>query len=505
MGLVRDHAAVAILVILSGPALLAQDVPIPEYPLESLNIKPIGTDGMEANNRIFRAYPGLTYNIRAAVIGGRYPYSFKLTRAPEGMTVDRRRGEINWPNPQKDADAALEVTDSAGKKIDAAWTIHVATDRFLFVDAANGKSPAQGGTGAIDHPFRTISDFYPDDERTGLRTSQYTDWAVYFRAGTYKLDGFKSGWGGVDTKEWMNFRDPHPNVLMAYPGEAVTFDLENKYSLKIYKHSGFCLDGIRFRGMKNYGFAIQFGPEPRDVQLTTLRRLDLHGLGPTTGYENQSFIRLCAGDPEQNTITERLVIQDCVFDDLDHGSGIKLYTCDRVLIEDNVFSNFRDTPDGGHNLDGAVAFKVCVNRTVFRNNVIHDFDGARAVSCLLSTPYRRGAFHGTAQNEICHNTVYNVTNGAALAITGDCDPGVLSVYRNTIVGNVLLRLVGKGAGPFQFYRNVLVPRPGFEAVRLEECSDPSRVVQTDNLVLKPSDLDKDFVPVAPQYRGGYGR
>src|SRR4029079_14725153 len=56
------------------------------FPLELLNIKPVGSPprGLSQNNRIFRAYPGVTYNIRAAVIGGNYPYSYTLSNPPSG-------------------------------------------------------------------------------------------------------------------------------------------------------------------------------------------------------------------------------------------------------------------------------------------------------------------------------------------------------------------------------------------------------------------------------------
>ena len=50
------------------------------YPLAIINIRPAGTGdpAIGENNRIFRAYPGIEYNIRVGVIGGEYPYVFKL-------------------------------------------------------------------------------------------------------------------------------------------------------------------------------------------------------------------------------------------------------------------------------------------------------------------------------------------------------------------------------------------------------------------------------------------
>lgn len=66
------------------------------FPLEITNIKPAGTGDppIPATNRIFRAYPGIEYNIRAAVIGGVYPYYHELSGAPGRMTIDSFTGEI---------------------------------------------------------------------------------------------------------------------------------------------------------------------------------------------------------------------------------------------------------------------------------------------------------------------------------------------------------------------------------------------------------------------------
>ncbi len=486
---------VALLVTMAAatpPLMAAGDDGYPDYPLEIMNIKPIGTDGMEASNRIFRAYPGIRYNIRAAVIGGRYPYSFKLIEAPEGMTVNGRTGEIDWPKPARSAKAMLEVTDSLGKKASASWAVTVTKMKFLFVDAKNGRTVAAGGKGTLENPFKTIADFYPDDEQRGLRTSKYTDWAVYFRAGTYKIDGFKSGWGGINDKEWINLRDQHPNIFMAYPGEEATIDCESKHSLKVYPQPGFWIDGLRFRGMKNYGYALQIEAGGKHV---TVRRCDFKGLGPTDGHHNQSFIRVTIG----GRAMERFVVQDCAFDDLNHGTGIKLYAIHRALIEDNEFSNFRDTCCNGSNLDGAVAMKVCVRRCVFRGNVMRNFQGGRVISCLFSQPYRGKYFAKVTENEICHNVVRDCKGGRAISINGYKEPGALHVYRNTIEGSAsVVHVLG---GPFVFARNIFVTRE--EPVQIRS-NKGGKVEVKDNLKVGRSELDDTMKPKKAELVGSYG-
>jgi len=479
----------AALVVPMAPAAEQAEL-LPDYPLEILNIKPVGTDGMEASNRIFRAYPGLRYNIRAAVIGGRYPYSFRLTEAPDGMTVDARNGEVDWPTPRASAKAKLEVTDSAGKKITAEWTVTVTKEKFIFVDAKNGKRASEGATGTIENPFKTIADFYPNEEQKGLRTSKYTDHVVYFRAGTYKLDGFKCGWG----TKWMDFRNWHPNILAGYPGEEAIIDCESKHCLTAKGQSGFCVENLRFRGMKNYGYALQLMPELGDLKYVTVRKCDFRGLGPTTGNHNQSFIRLLVG----GNLTEGLVVQDCVFDGGEHLSGIKLYTCYRSLIEDNRFANFKG-------LDSAVALKVCVRRCVVRHNVMHGFEkGHGAVNCLFSQPYRNKFYKGISENEICYNLAYDLRSCAGLSIFAHANPGSADVYRNTLVGPVILRHVGSKAGPFRFYRNVYVREGGGGKTELRKVSDPSRIVEKENLVVNRSELNDKFLLRNEDARRKYG-
>ncbi|MCE9638039.1 MAG: IPT/TIG domain-containing protein, partial [Planctomycetes bacterium] len=86
---------------------------VAHHPLEITNIKPSGAGGLDAQNRIFRAYPGIPYVIRAAVMGGSFPYTFSLSNVPAGMTVDARTGEVSWPNPTADATPTITVVDGA--------------------------------------------------------------------------------------------------------------------------------------------------------------------------------------------------------------------------------------------------------------------------------------------------------------------------------------------------------------------------------------------------------
>ena len=107
------------------------------YPLEITQPQA----GLDTTNRFYKAYPGLEYNIRLAVISGSYPYVHELTTAPTGMTIDATTGEIQWDNPTTSGSphsVTAKVTDSDSSTDTGSWTITVTTDGFYFLDAVNG-------------------------------------------------------------------------------------------------------------------------------------------------------------------------------------------------------------------------------------------------------------------------------------------------------------------------------------------------------------------------------
>lgn len=112
----------------------AADAEPARYPLELVSPREAGTspspdDGspaIPAGHRIFRAYPGLEYNIRAVVLGGSYPFRFELSDAPAGMTIDSRTGEIRWPKPSgEQSRPTITVTDAEGTTRSSPWMIKV--------------------------------------------------------------------------------------------------------------------------------------------------------------------------------------------------------------------------------------------------------------------------------------------------------------------------------------------------------------------------------------------
>ena len=82
--------------VVVGHVITATAAAAANYSLELVSPRAAGTAAsaglavMPSGHRIFKAYPGLPYNIRAVVTGGAYPFTFSLANAPSGMTINRR-------------------------------------------------------------------------------------------------------------------------------------------------------------------------------------------------------------------------------------------------------------------------------------------------------------------------------------------------------------------------------------------------------------------------------
>ncbi len=120
------------------------------------------------------AYPGIQYYSRLAVVGGLYPYTFKLLTAPTGMQIQPRTGEITWTPTQDNTtvNVDVQVTDSAGTTATHSFTIQVTKNNFYFIDAVNG---SDSNPGTLQAPFRTLLGV----QQKGLPATA----TLYFRGG----------------------------------------------------------------------------------------------------------------------------------------------------------------------------------------------------------------------------------------------------------------------------------------------------------------------------------
>ncbi len=464
----RSSSEIRTRVVLIGALALFAAAPsfAANYPLELINIR----SGMDPNNRILRAYPGVEYNIRAAVIGGAYPFTFSLSNAPAGMTIDSRSGLVVWPNPQASATPTIRVTDSEGTTVAASWTITVTTDGFRFVDAVNGRNAANNGcssgcgNGSSSNPWRTISDMYYN--------AQATDF-VYFRSGRYFVTDLpRVGAGGAwERIEFADYRNP--SVWLAAPGHNPIIDFANGPLIRLRGNTVY-IDGFETTNSRYIGFQYSslggIGP--------TFRRLRMHTSGPGLDGSNAAMILLNVFDAPTNYT----VIQDSEFFDINYGTGncaLKIYSQAKILIESNYFHH---TDNGA---EAVVALKQDIRQFTVRSNVFNI--PGKAIGGNLSS--YQNAETRTTHGEILFNNV--IAGMFAIDLNQNSQAAQIYVYRNTLVGPVRVREADANDGPFTFTRNVIVNNdagtPSGSHISHYYVTDPSRIVAVQNLAGYPSD------------------
>lgn len=478
-------------------ALAALTVSVPaaaaNYPLELVSPRAAGSRPMDgvpsipAGHRIFKAYPGLTYNIRAVVIGGAYPYTFSLEGAPSGMTIDARTGEIDWPNPSGGpASPTINVTDSEGAQRSSTWTITVTTNGFRFVDAVNGST---GGTGTIDNPWRDLLQ---------VHQARAPGEILYLRDGTYSNSGIsRNGSNGWERIEF--FGESHPMTWLAYPGEAPVYNAGyssgNTGALLRFQPvdaTPVYLDGLEVFNFRNIGVQVISGTSDYSV----FRRMTFHDMIQGIEGGNPAGIMFTSSYPDP---TYYGAVQDSEFFDLNNGGGLKFYSHKKVLVEDNLF---RDSADG-------FDLKTHVPRFEVRGNTFRNIQ-SRA---LYGNMHFGGGGNGeSASGEWRFNNILAPNASVAVDVNQDGEASVVYVYRNTIRGRAQVREVSSDDGPFHFYNNVIVNSdsgtPPGSRITFTGVSDQSRVVIRDNLVGSPNagiiDTNGNLTGDYAQYVGSRG-
>jgi hypothetical protein len=441
------------------------------YPLELTNIKPSG-GGLHSGNRIYRAYPGLLYNIRAAVVGGDYPYTYTLTAAPAGMTINASTGEISWPNPQSNAQATIVVRDSAGAQVSATWSIQVTTAGFRFLDAVNGNS---SGAGTLQNPWRTMADAYTKAQPSDI---------LYFRAGTYnQLTLPRTGTGGFwERVEWTD----QPSIWLAYPGERPIIDFgyragaENAPLIRLDGDNVY-VDG--FETINSRLIAFQYnggniGP--------TFRKMRMHRHGPGIDGSNASFIMTVTGGAAYGG-----VIQDSEFYELTgDATTLKIYSLQKLLIENTVH----------HTSSVGIELKDDIPQFTVRGNVFYGIDRFAL----------GGNMHETSTyGEILYNYI---RSNQALQVNNDGMARRIDTYRNTFVGRVQVTGVGADNGPFTFSNNVIVNSdsgtPAGSHIYHDDVDAPNRIILSNNLAGNPNqnivDANGNLTASYAQYVGTHG-
>lgn len=435
------------------------------YPLElvspraagSLPSSDAGTPAMPAGHRAFKAYPGIEYNVRAVVLGGSFPYVFSLENAPAGMEIDECTGEISWPSPSGSAEPTLRVVDAEGNVQTSAWSIAVGEGGFRFVDAANG---SDANDGSLASPWQTIA---------AVRGATAGE-IVYFREGSYTTAGMPVD--GEDTWARVEINAQETSVQwIAYPGESPTID--NGYQAggatgQFFRFSSDDLQPVYIDGFEvtnGYDKGFQLGSW---TDYTTFRRLDMHGIAEAIDGSNSAGIMTLSAYEDAGVYS---AYQDCDFHDNAPG-GIKQYSQEKLLWEDNLFRNSGGGPD----------LKAHVPRFEVRNCVFqNDTDYFCGLFGNMNYGIEETEAGGVAIGEIRYNLML-CAGGDAQAVNQDGMAGRIDLYRNTFVGSVIVMNASEDDGPFNFSRNVIVnDDPGIDHISFYECDSEEVATYFENL------------------------
>ena len=448
------------------------------YPLEITNIKPQGTGDIPISqyNRIFRAYPGIVYNIRPSVIGGLYPYTFSLENAPSGMSINTTTGEITWtPSQSLEGTVAgpitLTVRDSEGNEANTSWSINITKQDFYFVDS----SVPDGGDGSIENPWNGWEDFY-----FGINDETYDGAIKYFKNGTYHLPSQYASGEAVGSKRL--YLRHHPRAYIAYPGDTVYFD-EGYPSDPIHLipdyNSNYYFEGIHFINGYSYGIENWAG------NYLTFRRCVFSNFTTTDGYfGNQAAISIRSDavyddghqhyepPPDASAFKNYLVVQECVFENLSLiVSGIETYGIRKALFEDNHFRNITNH---------GILLKSTTNHTTIRRNIFES--GSETSVGIYGQAYSN-------ENDVSFNLMKSPLRVGGSE--GDSGPGNTYIYRNTILGELQFRFIGEDDGPIYIHDNVIVnsnpPDHIMDEVGEHWSISANRSVLSNNLMGSPDD------------------
>jgi parallel beta-helix repeat protein len=398
-----------------------------------------------------KAYPGIEYNIRLGVIGGKFPYNFLLLESPQGMIIDEKRGEISWtPDASSEGESftvKIEVKDSLNQIVFQEFVLEVTKQGFYFVSPSGSDST---GDGSFSNPFRSIG--------YAIKQGGLND-VLYARGGEYI---------GAISIESGNI-----NKWIAYPREKPVVDVE--LSVISPRNSFGLVDGFEIKNIRRWGFSFNGASD------YIFRRNHMHHLYDNSIAENPSFIFFWGGNQENH---KRYIIQDNIFHDLFdrgsgingdttanyHGSSIIMYGVSSALIEDNIIFNI-DGP-GIHDKDSSY-------KNTFRGNYVYNThtDGIT----ISNQSFSRNI-------EILHNIIGKNTGGG-IRVGGQ--PQVFSdidIHQNTILGHfqqnsgtLLASEVAKHS--LHFYNNIIyypLGSAGYYPYRGHK--DPNLVYKDHNLI-----------------------
>jgi hypothetical protein len=324
---------------------LVMPAAVPEQSLELWR----GDGGMRS-----RAYPGIRYESRVGVRGGRFPYEFRLlavrfngqTIGLDAADLDFRRGSLSLrPEAEGAYEFDLQVRDSANppRQLDFTHGLEVAAADFLFVSPDGQDATGRGG---IDAPFRSVA-----FALTQSSAQQLLMLRAGRHVGRFAIDGVRS------------------RSVLGFPGELAQIDLEHAGPISVLVNSG---EPVRFENL-DIGAVSQYGiaadPASSGLVLRHLRFTD--GREGSSPNENPAFVHTRGHGA--STIRHRLLVQDNDFGNFQMSSSgayaMTLYDVGDSLVENNQI-RLGAVTGGIHDKDNS-------QRNTYRENYI-EFSAANA-------------------------------------------------------------------------------------------------------------------------------
>jgi hypothetical protein len=480
MNIQRVSSAPSLLALIAGAVLLCGQTAFAAYfPLEIT--APRGD--LPAQHRMLKAYPGVPYNIRAAVVGGTYPFVYALSDAPAGMTINPATGEIIWPSPMAGTTSVtLSVTDYEGTRVSQTWSIAVGTSGFRFVDAVSGSSSA---TGAINSPWRTLADVYNNAGANDI---------VYFRSGTYNVNGIPTSSSGAELRVEFDQGDGKSVMWLAYPAASPVIDFQyistDTPRIRLTGATIY-IEGFEARRIGVMGFQVAHSGSRGSI----FRKMNMHDLLRGVDGSNSAFIMTVwtggVGEPAG------MVVQDSIFaNNLGTSAAVKFYSTRKLLVENcTIISSDSE----------ALALKMDDIQYTVRGNTLSNIRGAGLGGSMMN----RGPGH---YGEFAFNNVKDASNLGAIVVNQNGEAGPVYIYRNTFQGRAFVQNTDSADGPFTFAFNVIVNNdsgtPSGSHIYQQSVTAPSRIILSNNLVGYPSENIVDangFLTAAyATYRGAVG-
>lgn len=438
-------------------------------PLEVLMPKAAGSAlvGLDSNNRVFRAYPGLPYRIPLCAIGGAFPYAEWTTTVGTIESYTDQKGETQYflevANPTANFAYVVTCEDGNGNTATSGTVnVTVTSAGFYFISPSGSDSNA----GTLAAPFLTGAPL----QTTAVSTNSI----AYWRTGTYNTTALSkaANTGGAYTNGEERAEFGRCSIWMAYPGESPVIDIgytgsgypydtgDSKPRLRL-TGVGIWVEGLDVRNAMCMAF--QVGRSGRRGAM--FWRNTFTDCGPGIDGGNSAFIMWIqtygsGGTPNTQAYGDCVISNsfdnDNIVDDLSNPIASQrayavgpmiTYSMYKCLFEGNKFTNF-------HGSAAHFAQKADVSLITFRGNV----GGTEA------DPLAHGFFggnqdtHNEASGELCSGDVcFNLAWATDTCLDIGMEKlhtiGYHNVRRNTFIGPVRIGNVATADGAYTLRDN----------------------------------------------------